>query len=228
MLSCVISVSQAVYLQTVNLQAVQTEKTSNTAESFQNINISQTISNQETNTENNSCTNKYDVYNQAITRGVPSYFDEVMCNNPIDITMQNDDSLANSLYASTATGMVSFYNKYYMLWKLEMKFSINILKQYLSDDEIIAFDEAQTAWLLSYESNMDFERSLYIPQPDGDGIFVSRDQYETSLVLYMISQYRDRTIHIKYLIYEIENNPNELVPEADQLWNKFQTLLLKS
>ena len=156
---------------------------------------------------------RYDVYQQGAMGQKLDRFSAAMADNPITERMNNE---LRSDGPGTTWDFVVFYGDYLSVWKDELVFSIDNFKIYLSDDEIVLFDIAQEDWEKSLYSYFDFDMQVL-----GDHNIALGSQQSYGRTIYILNQYSDRAIHIKYMTYLIENSSTPPVPELDQLWNTF-------
>lgn len=152
----------------------------------------------------------YEVYN---SNSIDNDFDKIMIENKIDKKMTEE--LKTIDISGTRESQI-YYSKYVEKWQSELAYSITNLEKYLTADEIKNLQAAQIAWENSLNSNNTFDRTLIGSKGVGLGT-----QYVSSSLIYMISQYRDRVFHIKYMTMLAEEYVENPVPEDKQLWNKF-------
>lgn len=172
-------------------------------------------SNTENIESNNSTVVRYDVYKQWGTNIESDEFNIAMDNNAIDEKMEHDLQTQD---ISTTSETLTFFDYYLEIWKSELSFSINNLKKYLSNEEIVKLETAQMDWEEDLKSNSNFDYSLIVD----NGLDLELGmQYKSSLKIYVIEQYRTRVCHIKYMTYLLENHLNDGVPQQEQSWSKF-------
>ena len=158
---------------------------------------------------------RYDVYQWGATSLKPDKFSAAMADNPIDekraYESQNDGP-------GTTKEMVAFYSRYLQVWKDELSFSIDSLKTYLSDEESKQLDAAQEDWEKSLNSSFDFDMLIISNHEISLG-----SQFTYGRTIFLINQYEDRAIHIKYMTYLIESQMlyANKITESNQLWNVF-------
>lgn len=152
----------------------------------------------------------YEVYN---SNTIDNEFDQAMIANPIDKKMYEE---IKTVDISGTRESQMFYDNYIKNWQDELAFSINNLKKYLSLNDLNNFKSSQTAWEENLESNNKFDRDFIGNTGVGLGT-----QYVLSSLIYLISQYRERVFHIKYMTMLAETYVDNSVPENECLWNKF-------
>ena len=169
------------------------------------------------NTDDPSLIRRYDVYQSGATTDNPGEFNVAMANDPIFARMSYElhtQDILDTTYESQV-----FYSNYLKIWQDELSFSIDNLKKYLSDKETAELDAAQEAWEKSMYINWDFDRSVISNHEMHLG-----SQYTYSIICYLINQYSERVIHIKYMTYLVETNAGLIaIPESAQLWSKFHS-----
>ena len=141
---------------------------------------------------NNGINITHDIY--QITDGT-SEFDKLISDNPIDL-LYNEEFYNRDL---TTTQAVEIQIKYIDIWKNEMDYAIKELLSILNTTDKDIFDDSQKRWEESLTSCMEVDYSILTNSVDY-GI----DMGEYFKVLYLSeirNNYRDRTIHIKYLYY---------------------------
>lgn len=156
---------------------------------------------------------RYDVYTNGAATVAPDSFSAAMSTNPIDEQFVVD---MDTEVPTTTVEIRGFYLHYLDLWKKELNFSLENLKKYLLDKEVVLLDTAQANWERSLESNQTFD-STVIENSD----MLLGSQYQYSSVAYLIAQYKERVFHIKYMTYLNETHVSSEVPEPDQTWNMF-------
>ena len=140
-------------------------------------------------------------------------FNKTMLDNPIDKKMNEEISV---VYSSGTREAQVFLSEYALLWRDELGYSIDNLKEYLSEEDQANLDIAQKAWEDSLKLNREFDQALMGSRGIGLGT-----QYVSSNLFYGIDQYRDRVFHIKYMTYLAETNVQDRVPENERLWYLF-------
>jgi len=159
-------------------------------------------------------TRRYDVYEQGATYDHVDDFSMAMHENPIDRKLY-DECLTGE--ATTGLEMRQMFIGYLDEWRAELDFSLANLKVYLSDDEAALLEQAQNNWETSLLSNNRFDHVLI-----GNHNIKLGTQYNISVEIYLISQYRERVFHIKYMTFLLEERTmGEKTPETDQTWNLF-------
>lgn len=124
-------------------------------------------------------------------------FSKTMSQNPIDIQYQKD--FGN---AETTPTMCAVEKEYIEMWKKELAYSIENLKEELTDEDSYALDELQVEWESATLNQLSFERDMINNSDYGIHLgsafqFTSLSQERTC--------YRERTLRIKYLLYLIES-----------------------
>lgn len=155
----------------------------------------------------------YAVYEVFNSNSTDNEFDQIMLKNPIEQKMYAE--LKNTDISGTREAQV-FYDKYVQMWQEELTFSINNLKKYLSSEDLKNLETAQSKWEESLKSSNEFDRKLIENRKIGLGT-----QYVSSSLIYLISQYRERVFHIKYMTMLSETYIENEVPDNELLWNKF-------
>lgn len=163
--------------------------------------------------KNTDSIKNYNVYERAVESNEPDEFSIAMANDPISKKM--NDELLNKEFSGTADAQ-AFYDGYLKIWQEELHFSIINLYKYLSMGEQASFDYLQASWEVYVKSSNKFDESLI----EKNEIMLG-SQYSSSALMYMIEQYRERAIHIKYTTYLLENCAADPVPKDEQMWNKF-------
>jgi len=153
----------------------------------------------------------YDIYEQGAASIYPSEFNLAMADNPIDICMYAD--LSNTSASKQAREVFADYSK---IWQDEMEYSIVNLKTYLTEEEAFRFDAVQVDWLNLVTTSHGFDRLLISSRDIHLGT-----QYTDSVLIYMIDQYRERVLHIKYITFLVENRTPNSFHQDEQLWNRF-------
>jgi hypothetical protein len=153
----------------------------------------------------------YEVYNSNCPDNYE--FDKTMIKNPIDKKLYEEMRTEN--LSGTQESQI-FYDSYVEMWQKELTYSIDNLKKHLTSEDIKNIEAAQVAWEKSLESNSAFDIALIGHRKIGLGT-----QVVSSDLIYLISQYRDRVFHIKYMTMLAEEYVDNPVPENEQLWNKF-------
>jgi len=169
-----------------------------------------------TNQNSDSFIMRYDVYQQGATSDKPDEFSVAMASNPINTKMEND-LLARDI--SNAHEAQIFFDKYLERWKNELSHSLKNLKKYCSKKDSDSLDMAQTDWENSIRTSNAFDREFIAGKE-----FDLGTQYVSSALLYTIDQYRTRAFHVKYMTYLAENHVMNIVPQQEQVWNKFHEI----
>lgn len=155
----------------------------------------------------------YGVYSLYVNNSNENEFDQLMLNNPIDEKMEAD--IQNTDVSNTRSSQV-FFDGYVEMWKYELNFSIDNLKQYLNKDEIEELEEAQKNWECNIELNNQIDQKIMAYNDINLGT-----QYVSSALLYLINEYRERVFHIKYMTMLAEECVPTQIPESQRTWNKF-------
>lgn len=139
--------------------------------------------------------NNYKVYTDIT--GNTSDIDKYVSDNQID-----KDYYAEFQQATTTQEFVAVENKYIDLWKAEMSNIITQLGTVLDENDFCNFKTSQDEW----------EKQLFdTTQSDLD--IVQNDQYEIMIgssfrwlwLSNIREEYRERTIHINYMLYLIQS-----------------------
>ncbi|MCL2530196.1 MAG: hypothetical protein FWE41_07735 [Coriobacteriia bacterium] len=160
--------------------------------------------------------NRYAVYQSAQTTAAPDIFSTAMAENPIDEQERIDMS---ALAPTTTEEMSRFRDNYLSIWKNELAFSLENLRNYLSEEELELLNASHAAWERSLESNQVFDLTLI----ESRGVQLG-SWYPISVKIYLTNQTKERVFHIKYMTYLVETQVADRVPEKEQLWNVFHEL----
>lgn len=137
----------------------------------------------------------YSLY--SITEEYPTEFDNEITGNQIDKDYFQD--LEN---ATTTQEFIDVQNKYINIWKSEMYAAVADLKSTISNTDFIEFNATQTSWEEQLNSDTQFDRSII---NNSDYEIDLGSSFEWLWLSNIREQYRDRTIHIEYLLYLILN-----------------------
>ena len=107
------------------------------------------------------------------------------------------------------------YDKYISIWKNEMSYSISNLKKLINLDEQDMLDASQKLYVQSIDENSKSDMKIL------GGVNLGTQKQQSALILLMKS-YRDRTIHIKYLTYLLEEMNGNPKPTNLCYWNNFK------
>lgn len=137
----------------------------------------------------------YSLY--SVSNGNPTEFECEIFGNIIDEKYSQD--ITN---ATTTQELIDIQNKYIDLWKNEMNLAIEELKNTLNNVDFSEFCVAQTDWENQLHSGTNFDKTI-----------IENSEYQINLgssfkwlwLSNIREKYRDRTIHIKYLLYLIQN-----------------------
>jgi hypothetical protein len=158
----------------------------------------------------------YDVYQQGATSAFPDKFSLAMADNPITERMYLEVNSTVDTPTTTYDYQV-FYSRYLDIWKEELKYSVDNLKVYLTDEESEMLDAAQADWESSVWLNNELDSLMIVKF----GMLLG-SQHLYSRLTYLITQYSERAYHIKYMTYLIETHSGDAkIPIEDQLWDKF-------
>ena len=152
----------------------------------------------------------YEIFNE---NSYNNSFDQVLLNNPIDKKMEVE---IQSIDISSTRSSQVFFDEYVEIWKAELSFSIGNLMQYLNQDELEKLEESQENWEIYIESNNQIDQKIMVNNDINLGT-----QYVSSSLLYLISEYRERVFHIKYMTMLVEVYVSNPVLEEQRTWNKF-------
>lgn len=128
-------------------------------------------------------------------------FDNEILENQID-----KDYYVEFDQATTTQEFVDVQNKYIDKWKAEMQIAITKLKSMLTANDFNNFKSSQDEW----------ENQL-LDSTKSDREIIENSQYEIMIgssfkwmwLSNIREQYRERTIHIKYLIYLLQNKGDQ-------------------
>lgn len=154
---------------------------------------------------------RYDVYEEGPENEINS-FNLVMADDPITAKMNRELDIVTNTHSANV-----FFSSYVTIWKDELDFSIENLKTYLTEEDSLKLEEAQSAWDNSRALNRELDSSLI----GNNGILLGAQSYVTNSLLYEIAQYRERVFHIKYMTNLAETSVVKAVPRQDQLWDQF-------
>ena len=159
-----------------------------------------------------SSLNTYAIY-ELFENNNESEFDKILQTNPIDLKMEKELEVID---LSGVREQQEFFNSYVNIWKTELEYSLDNLKQYLTKEEITELEATQGAWEQSMNDAVQFDLTLF----SNKGIVLGT-QCVASTLITTIDQYRERVFHVKYITMLVENSVAEPIPEEEQLWNKW-------
>ena len=152
------------------------------------------IDNSENSTnENYRLINIYDFY---LVSPIDSIFKKKMVDNPIDKIVFAKYEIANKTDEIVGAAVYELN-----LWKEEMEFTIENLKEYLTEDEVEEFDVMHEQWINSVNLDMNFDLDMFYKNTTWPGT-----ELRYLFPATKASLYKERVIKIKYINYIIEDN----------------------
>lgn len=155
--------------------------------------------------------NEHDISNQPIKKTYEKYglsdgdigsFDEKMSNLSIDL--EYEDEFNN---ATTTQEFIEVQDKYIGIWKDEINIALNELLELLPQEDRNAFSDAHTLWEKQIELVALADRKI-IDNPENE--ISLGTSFRWIWLSDLREQYRERYIHIKYMIYLVEGKYKDI------------------
>lgn len=132
--------------------------------------------------------------------GDETEFGEFVIDNPIDAAF----SIEAGELAGTTQEFVEVNVKFKDIWQAELEYSLNNLKEVLSEEQILQLENIQANWKEYVNESTSFENGILYYDGAMRGTF-TRVLYNS----YVRELYRERTLRIKYLHFILERDMAE-------------------
>lgn len=96
----------------------------------------------------------------------------------------------------------NLFFRYTQIWKEEMVYSADKLKSILNEKDRTTFETTQSAWQTEIDNFQNFKKNLFGTNNEYNTLTSRVDSVKASQNIYF--KYRDRTLLIKYIHFEIE------------------------
>lgn len=158
-----------------------------------------TFNNIQTETQSTITKNSFRIYTDLTNS--TNRFDEMIINNQID-----KDYNFEFEQATTTQEFINIQNEYIDKWKEEMHKDINKMESILIETDLSDFKSTQNEWESQLLESTSLDRNI-----------IENSQYEIMIgssfkwmwLSNIREEYRERTIHIKYLLYLLQEKGNK-------------------